>query len=230
MGWVPRSAVEAKSDASEYLFEKEEEFLDSDPVIHYAHSELTQIGTGNTMARSAYNAMHLVSVWDLQVKDFRVKIVQCDNLPPDPSSKGSLVFLKVGIYDGTELLSQEQITMQMPYESQVRWNTYATTALKLADLPRNTKLCFTLYRLKDKKKPEGAVPIGWVSCMVRPLSCSPYSPLLIPPQLYNYKHELRTGKLALKMWPNGEALPEHTVVTVPPHLPPPLLTPIELHG
>lgn len=110
-----------------------------------------------------------------------MKIVSCDNLPPDPSSKGSLVFLKVGIYDGTDILSQEQITMQVPYEQNVKWNTYATTALKLADLPRNTKLCFTLYRLKDKKKADKAEPIGWVSCMVFPPPSFPHSSSPSPP-------------------------------------------------
>jgi len=30
--------------------------------------------------------------------------------------------------------------MHMPFDAAVRWNTFATTTLKLADLPRNTKV------------------------------------------------------------------------------------------
>lgn len=86
--------------------------------------------------------------------------------------------LRVGIYDGTELLSPEQVTMHMPFEGNVRWNTFAATTLKLSDLPRNTKLCFTLYALKSKKKVDKAEPIGWVNCLVRP-STSTSTPLLI---------------------------------------------------
>lgn len=145
--------------------------------------------------------------------------------------KGSTVFLKytftfslylififyprIGIYDGTELLSPEQVTMHMPFEGNVRWNTFATTTLKLSDLPRNTKLCFTLYALKSKKKVDKAEPIGWVNCLVRyGLAMRAKHSFQFRLQIFNYKHELRTGKVLLKMWPNGEAKPEYTCTSV----------------
>lgn len=62
--FFPKNQAVTKTDDSQYVFEQEEEFLSDDPVIHYDHAELTQIGNPAALSRPQsvlLSALHLVS-------------------------------------------------------------------------------------------------------------------------------------------------------------------------
>lgn len=119
---VPRTNVPYIFQKEEVLFTNQlpdiphslifQEFLSTDPVIKYDHAKLTRVGqtkpntglplvsctcfssfTQTQVSRSSL-ATH-ATVWDLQLQDFKVKIIGCTGIPPNSiRSKNSSVFLK----------------------------------------------------------------------------------------------------------------------------------------
>lgn len=75
-----------------------------------------------------------------------------------------------------------------------RLNCTLLTNILLCDLPRESKIVFSLWMNTPTKKSSKPSCISWVNCL-----------------LYDYKNELRCGPQLLKMWP-GNAEPMGTVV------------------
>jgi len=166
-------------------------------VIKYDHSELSLNGKADDIISS----MQLCSVWDIST-EFKFRILGVDCLPPSLQKKGTSIIISMSVYCGDEVLCPTIETPPAVLNSGdifgAVWagsDSAVNTGLKLCDLPRATKLSFTVYSVaRGKNIKKDREPVGWVNYLI-----------------YNYKHELRTGKVSLKLWP-GEALPLGTCV------------------
>lgn len=115
---VKKKDVEVLPDDSPYDFQIEEvwsatsaeltnqEFLSTDPVIHYDHKEL-KIATGTSLApivTTSPKTHEVVSVWDIQIA-FRLKAVSVSNVPF--SGKNMAVFVSIRLFCGDEPISKQ---------------------------------------------------------------------------------------------------------------------------
>uniref|UniRef100_A0A6B2KX87 phosphatidylinositol 3-kinase n=1 Tax=Arcella intermedia TaxID=1963864 RepID=A0A6B2KX87_9EUKA len=188
---ILRKEVEVERTDS-YIYEREEEFLSTDPVIRYDHAELSKaLNGGNELIQS----MNLLSVWDLTT-EFKVRIAGLDSLPLSLPFKTTYISVSLTVYCGDQPICAPQETVAIPIkegDTTVQFpESPLCTGIRLSDLPRDTKLCFSvLFNKKGKKEKQ---PHSWLNCLI-----------------YNYKNELRTGKFNLKMWP-GASSPIGTVV------------------
>eukprot|EP01125_Pyxidicula_operculata_P015695 TRINITY_DN5353_c0_g2_i4.p1 TRINITY_DN5353_c0_g2~~TRINITY_DN5353_c0_g2_i4.p1 ORF type:complete len:672 (-),score=156.65 TRINITY_DN5353_c0_g2_i4:251-2266(-) len=105
--------------------------------------------------------------------------------------------MKAGIYHGGELLQEDlYISSHLQANSNPRWFTWITSNINICDIPRDSRISFTLWAgRKQEIVPEKDLPLAWVNF-----------------QLFDYKHELRTGVQSLNMWIDGEANPIGTCV------------------
>jgi len=139
-------------------------------------------------------------------RTFRVKIIGVENislyytnlgkvLKGESLEDGRLAFyITASIYHGGKLLAPPTTSQSVPMSINPRWHQSLPFAIKMKDLPRAARLCFTLYaRLpkgdKDNAKDSSSSPIGWVNC-----------------QLFNFKHELKTGLVSLNLYRDEKGL------------------------
>lgn len=191
---TPRKAIQSKKVETSYLFEAEERFLETDPVVHFDHVQISQ-GRG---------PLDIKSVWDFN-NFFAVRIESATNLHLLPGASGLKqmnVSVRMQIMCGDEVLwptkemlqESKSVGATKPYEvgqnGTANFGGKETCVLgcpiKTCDLPRESKLVFSLYvsdaKDKKKKKKKGDSD-AWVNCIV-----------------YSYKNELRCGDIKLKMW------------------------------
>lgn len=92
---IKRSEIDVRKEDSSYLFETEEDFLDTDPVIHYDHAILS----------SGKGVRGLKSVWDLK-NAFEVTVKTIANIPVQQLSTKyqTVVYLHMTIMCGAEYL------------------------------------------------------------------------------------------------------------------------------
>eukprot|EP01132_Coremiostelium_polycephalum_P011112 gene11112-13596_t len=99
---------------------------------------------------------------------------------PDTQPQDIKLSLQVGLYHGEELLTELLETSSKPSSDpfwceRLRWN------LLMCDIPRATKLSFTIYGQASEKV---KAAIGWTDI-----------------QLIDYQNQLQTGVLSLILWP-----------------------------
>jgi phosphatidylinositol-4,5-bisphosphate 3-kinase len=141
-------------------------------------------------------------------RSFRLKLVGIESLSSyynnlkqlmtktDSFEDGRLYFyVTAGIYHGGSLLVPVVFSQMVQMSSNPRWYQWFNFAIKMRDLPRAARVCFTLYARPPKGEGSRDVPIGWVNC-----------------QLFNFKHELRTGIISLNMYRDDKANPIGTCV------------------
>jgi hypothetical protein len=90
---IKRSDIDVRKEDSPYIFETEEKFLDTDPVIHYDHAILS----------SGKGVPGLKSVWDIQTP-FTVTVKSVTNIPAVQSKYQAVAFLHMTILCGDEYL------------------------------------------------------------------------------------------------------------------------------
>ena len=155
-----------------------------------------------------------ICVWDVHIP-VRIRVVEVCGLSfsdyPDKKfgPKGSVDFGKMklyaslGLYFGSESLCfrGEQQTSSITFTSCAIWNEVLEFSINLADLPRESRICITLYAISEEqekekdgqgtpRKGQQAIPIGWVSMLV-----------------FGHNGEMKTGLVGLNMWPDGPANP-----------------------
>ena len=161
----------------------------------------------------------------------------CQNLKT-LENNNYLLYVAAGIYHGGELLLEDSIRIsdKILNQANVRWNSWLHFPIKMSNLPRASRLCFTLYASTNIKNNSSSsssssnnsssnnnsnnlnnhssssnfnfqkykqdvedlktdIPLAWVNC-----------------QLIQHNHELKTGKITLRMWPDGQANPIGTCV------------------
>eukprot|EP01126_Amoeba_proteus_P004228 TRINITY_DN11421_c0_g4_i3.p1 TRINITY_DN11421_c0_g4~~TRINITY_DN11421_c0_g4_i3.p1 ORF type:complete len:857 (-),score=216.68 TRINITY_DN11421_c0_g4_i3:53-2623(-) len=201
-----KSAEQFKKNSTEedkYIFEVEEQSLSTDPVIKYDHRLFARVqhkSQNNHLVRLSYypqslastprifhdpapQDVNIISVWDIH-QYFKVKVCGCMNIVAKQPSTYQSVLVNMQVVHGDVLLCPPQETQAVVFYSQQTFNEYLSIPIALANLPRVTKFCFTLYAIKKNKARN---PLAWVNFL-----------------LYDYKNELRTGKFSLKMW-SGDA-------------------------
>ncbi|KAL6059622.1 Phosphatidylinositol 4,5-bisphosphate 3-kinase catalytic subunit gamma isoform [Balamuthia mandrillaris] len=179
--------------------------------ITYDHANIASTGR-------PWDQMTCISVWEL-ARPFRVRIVGAERindasvafqkasggLPVDEACLS--LFLTAGLYFGGKPLCPILSTPATPCNSNPRWYEWLQFGIATADVPREARLCFTLYGrpMKTEKvsgwnnKVEAVeksdIALGWVNMTV-----------------FDYKHEMRRGLNALSMWPDRKANPIGTCV------------------
>jgi phosphatidylinositol-4,5-bisphosphate 3-kinase len=179
----------------------DEDYLD-DPIVHYDHQQIR-------LASKPWDQLTCLSVWE-NTRAFRIKIVGAENvrLPAGAASAaggsgsgggsggssaaGVGLFIEAGLYHGGKLIGARLMRTQLSALSTApRWYEWIEErSVQMANLPRATRVCFTLYCSATS-----TVPLGWVAM-----------------QLFDWKHELRIGQFGLNLWPDAEANPIGTCV------------------
>jgi hypothetical protein len=163
----------------------------------YNHDEIT-------FSAKEWDEMEVISLWDL-TSPLTLKVAGIDNIRPSEAylkaigdlSDGSGVYVCVQCFYAGKAISQKKYTRCEPYSREPRFmQRLEIPDLKLCNLPKETRLCITVYgtkQYKDWDKSE-AIPgkndyaLGWVNV-----------------QLFNYRGALKTGKVSLKLWPDAVA-------------------------
>ena len=167
-----------------------------------------------------------ISLWELS-EPLRIKLVGIANVSSYCQNYSKLdnihyFYVVAGLYHGGELLSTLQFSPRIPVEPNPQWNSWLEFPIKMNNIPRACRICITLYastkskmvimsqskggssgalqrrdeRLKTQIQEMNIdIPIAWVNC-----------------QLILYNHELRTGRVPLRMWPDEKANPIGTCV------------------
>ena len=94
-------------------------------------------------------------------------------------------------YNGDVLANLVSHTTGALWSHSPRWAETLAFSILISDLPREARLCFTVYATADEFS---SVPVGWVSLM-----------------LMDFRGKLRTGLMGLKVWPYAEANPITTM-------------------
>lgn len=156
-----------------------------------------------------------ICVWDIQIP-VRIRVVEvCGlNLQEYPDKKfgpkGAAdpskmrLFASVGLYFGSEALcfEGEQDTSSIDFTTCAIWNEVLEFSINIADLPRESRVCITLYadvsddqgserdQPQTPRRQRKAVPVGWVSMHV-----------------FGFDGVMKTGLVGLNLWPEGPANP-----------------------
>eukprot|EP01118_Nematostelium_gracile_P005680 TRINITY_DN1805_c0_g1_i3.p1 TRINITY_DN1805_c0_g1~~TRINITY_DN1805_c0_g1_i3.p1 ORF type:complete len:787 (-),score=181.35 TRINITY_DN1805_c0_g1_i3:43-2256(-) len=149
-----------------------------DPVYHYDHEDL------KISEELPWDEMNHISLWEL-TRQFRVKIVGVNNLP---KAEDQQIYVQTELYHGGGLVAPAKDTMIAENSPSPRWYQWITIDIPLCNIPRATRICFTLY--SQTKQGKADEPLAWVAL-----------------QLFDFKHELRTGLISREMWPNERANP-----------------------
>jgi phosphatidylinositol-4,5-bisphosphate 3-kinase len=196
---VGQSGQQAADDGSL----EDESFLIDDPHLKYDHAEIS-VSNENR----GWDQMACISVFDLESRPFRFKLIGVDNVSPGLASwqtatgKASscddvpfYMYTTVALCCGDELI--EGYTSELvPSSSHPRFAEWCNFAIRMANLPRDVRMCFTLWLAKKREiNKELDTPLGWVNF-----------------QVFDYKHELHTGVQSLNMWPDDKANPIGTTV------------------
>ena len=160
-----------------------------------------------------------ISVWDVHIP-IKIRITEVNGLNlghyPDLGVKTPLsnmrLYCSLGLYIGSESLCMEGdlSTSMVPFTSCAMWNEVLQFSINISDMPRESKICMTLYAVSDAAEnappeipsPGGvsspskhAIPVGCVSMLV-----------------FGHDGVMKTGLLPLQLWPNGPVNPIGAVV------------------
>lgn len=169
-----QSAFDAKSDDAEEC-SAQEFFEVEDAGIRYSHDEI------QTSAHS-WDHLTCMSIWELK-REFRVRLICVENLrtvDSVASTQQSQLYVTAALFHGGEQQSRAASTQLVDSCSNPRWHEWLNLNMAMYNIPRATRVCFTLY---ERRVCEQDMPVAWVNH-----------------QLFDYKHELKTGIQELGMW------------------------------
>lgn len=122
-------------------------------------------------------------------KPFRVRIVGVERVNDSGANllevtggkpigrTNATLYLTAELYHGGTLLSSSVATSYRGVDVNPRWHEWLYFNIMMLDIPRATRICFTLWASNRPKK-DTENPLGWVACT-----------------LFDYKHTLKTGLL-----------------------------------
>ena len=130
---------------------------------------------------------------------FSVYIPAAYRIPPDWKEKFETYIVEGRIYHGGNLLSVPERTsvlgeIRTNFFPQISWQCWMTFGIEIRKLPRESKLCLTLYGLSPASK-NGTMsptktPLGWTAV-----------------QLFDFNGVLVSGSQLFGLWPNQAANP-----------------------
>eukprot|EP01133_Synstelium_polycarpum_P007425 gene7425-8686_t len=121
-------------------------------------------------------------------RPFEIRIICLENLNaqalfshflPDTSPNDIKLSVNVGLLHGEELLAPQLDSLVKPTGNPL-WCEWLRSTLLMCDIPRATRLRFTLFAVTDRSR----VAIGWVEM-----------------QLIDYRGQLQSGVISLVLWP-----------------------------
>ncbi|XP_029435124.1 phosphatidylinositol 4,5-bisphosphate 3-kinase catalytic subunit delta isoform isoform X2 [Rhinatrema bivittatum] len=127
------------------------------------------------------------SLWSFE-QAFCVKILQGSNVNADECLK---LVVQASLFHGGEMLCKTVQSAEVSVCSEPVWNQMMEFDINICDLPRMTRLSFTLYavekakkaRSTKKKSKKADCPIAWVNTTI-----------------FDYNDVLKTGECCLYMW------------------------------
>ena len=136
------------------------------------------------------NSTGFVSLWSFERTPLRVHLLAADNLNHLPPSH-EFFYVRVGVLVGTSELVPALTSPLARRDNLVTWQAWLHFCdLVLASVPRNARLCFTLYgRRSGKNESVADEAVGWANLMV-----------------LDEGGFLRHGSMRLRLWP-GEPVP-----------------------
>jgi phosphatidylinositol-4,5-bisphosphate 3-kinase len=170
-----KSSISEEFSAKEFL-----EIADGD--IRYSHDEIQS-------SVHSWDHLSCISIWEMK-REFKFRIIGVENAKREDGH----LFITAGLFHGGELQAEMGATSLVDAGPSPRWYETINTNMPMYNIPRATRVCFTLYEKKDGVD----TALAWVSCM-----------------LFDYKHELKTGVHTLGMWPDAAANPIGTCFSNP---------------
>ncbi|KYQ89458.1 phosphatidylinositol 3-kinase [Tieghemostelium lacteum] len=134
-------------------------------------------------------------------RPFELRIICLENLNnqifthflPETPLNDIKLSISVSLCHGEELLT-DTMDASLKASSNPLWCEWMRSALLMSDIPRATKLSFTVYAQTDQKN---RVSIGWVDL-----------------QLIDYRGQLLSGVISLNLWPGSRtSTPDFSVQT-----------------
>ncbi|KAM5125878.1 LOW QUALITY PROTEIN: phosphatidylinositol 4,5-bisphosphate 3-kinase catalytic subunit delta isoform-like [Callospermophilus lateralis] len=131
-----------------------------------------------------------VFLWSLG-KPFCIELIQGSKINADEQMK---LVVQAGLFHGNEMLCKTMSSLEVSVCSEPMWKQHLEFDINICDLPCMAQLCFALYAVMEKAKKARSskkkskkvyCPIAWANLM-----------------LFDYKDQLKTGKLCLYMWPS----------------------------
>ncbi|XP_028391713.1 phosphatidylinositol 4-phosphate 3-kinase C2 domain-containing subunit beta-like [Dendronephthya gigantea] len=129
---------------------------------------------------------------------FSIFIPTAYRIPPDWKEKFESYVVEGKIYYGTNLLSVPEYTIsggiRTNFFAQISWQCFMEFGIELRKLPRESKLCLTLYGVaplpKNATLAPTRTPLGWTAV-----------------QLFDFNGVLVSGSQLFGLWPNQAANP-----------------------
>ena len=130
--------------------------------------------------------------------NFRVNVAFAHRLPPNWKQDYEYFEVDAGIYYGGHLLCPVELTpltrMRKHFFDHLRWEHSLEFKIHVRQLPRESRLCLSLYGLTPNNKGSAVgstrTPLGWVAI-----------------QLFNFNGVLVSGTQLLGLWPESKANP-----------------------
>lgn len=129
------------------------------------------------------NQQKTSSLWEIPAK-LRVKILCATYVNVREVGK---IYVKAGIYHGTEAMCECQETKQMD-SNNPQWHEWLEF-LDLRDLPRSAKLCLCICYIPRRRKE--TMSLGWANL-----------------QLFDFNDRLLNEKVSLNLWPQPQGMDE----------------------
>lgn len=143
---------------------------------------------------------HIIKSWMREQKGKKEHKEQKGSLIDDKDGgkkKTYCLYVCAQIYHGDELIADDMYTNAILYSNGPLWNEWLVSSVKLRDIPRGSRMCFTLYRRqldntvsaeavfteKGRFNEKTDVPLGWVNF-----------------QFIDHKDQLRQGLCSFKLW------------------------------
>ncbi|EFC45331.1 predicted protein [Naegleria gruberi] len=149
------------------------------------------------------NMTQYLNLWDL-VQPTRVEIIGIENLniQPEKSQSGnSYLYICCELFHGGTPLTKGRFTRMIPLHTSPQWNQFVIfNDVLLCDLPRETKICFTIFSRQMNETDQSLDSPNCISGKDTPLGY-----VIIP--MFDFKGLLKQGEFHSIMKPNGRAMP-----------------------
>lgn len=165
-------------------------------TIKYDHLEITS-------ETNAWDQKTHISLWELNER-FRIRIIGVEYITnyylsfARVQDVGYNLYIAAGLYFGGELLCPIQYTDIISVDYSPTWYQWLTYPIEIRNIPKATRLCFTLFATTKSIPSKKDLPIGWVNCL-----------------LITHNSELRMGVHSLNLWRDEKANPIGTCVQNP---------------
>ena len=93
-----------------------------------------------------------------------------------------LIYVRVGIYHGTEPLCSEKQSKQVS-PGDPRWQEWLDLDISMIDLPRSAKLCLSICSVRKRKGKDEHMMLSWANI-----------------NMFDFKHRLLAGGYSLNLW------------------------------